>query len=286
MLLAWDAHIYWARFEGHYSSDFVGGADMYRLYIDETGNSDMGSSDDPNHRYLSLTGVFASREDMRAVAIPRLSQLKELVPAHDPDEPIILHRKHILQKRDCFSCLRDVELEQRFNEGLLAILRDLEYRVVTVVIDKQAHLRRYNTWRADPYHYCLEVLVERYALWLNSNGQSGDVLAEVRGKDADKRLRDCYNGIYERGSSFVRQDVVQRVLTSNKLKLKRKEDNIAGLQLADIIAHPSAQYVRSAFAGLQLEENFGSRIVELLLDHKYNRSWWGRVRGYGIKWLP
>ena len=29
----------------------------YRMYIDEVGNSDLNASTDPNHRYLSLTGV-------------------------------------------------------------------------------------------------------------------------------------------------------------------------------------------------------------------------------------
>jgi hypothetical protein len=29
----------------------------YRLYIDEVGNPDLGASTDPNHRFLSLTGV-------------------------------------------------------------------------------------------------------------------------------------------------------------------------------------------------------------------------------------
>ncbi|HUT24239.1 MAG TPA: hypothetical protein VM492_07865 [Sumerlaeia bacterium] len=29
----------------------------HRIYIDEVGNSDLESSDDPNHRFLSLTGV-------------------------------------------------------------------------------------------------------------------------------------------------------------------------------------------------------------------------------------
>ena len=29
----------------------------HRMYIDEVGNSDLGASQDPNHRYLSLTGV-------------------------------------------------------------------------------------------------------------------------------------------------------------------------------------------------------------------------------------
>ena len=30
----------------------------YRIYIDEVGNPDLKSSDNPNHRFLSLTGVI------------------------------------------------------------------------------------------------------------------------------------------------------------------------------------------------------------------------------------
>ena len=30
---------------------------MLRMYVDEVGNADLNASQDPNHRYLSLTGV-------------------------------------------------------------------------------------------------------------------------------------------------------------------------------------------------------------------------------------
>ncbi len=31
---------------------------MLRMYVDEVGNTDLNSSHDPNHQYLSLTGVI------------------------------------------------------------------------------------------------------------------------------------------------------------------------------------------------------------------------------------
>ena len=31
---------------------------LYRIYIDETGNHDMTHADDPNQRFLALTGVI------------------------------------------------------------------------------------------------------------------------------------------------------------------------------------------------------------------------------------
>ena len=50
---------------------------MYRLYIDETGNADLNASDDPNHRYLSLTGVIIHQDHIRNVVTPQLNALKQ-----------------------------------------------------------------------------------------------------------------------------------------------------------------------------------------------------------------
>lgn len=41
--------------------------EKYRIYIDEVGNPDVESSDNPNHRFLSLTGVIIDLEYVRNV---------------------------------------------------------------------------------------------------------------------------------------------------------------------------------------------------------------------------
>jgi hypothetical protein len=44
---------------------------MYRLYIDETGNADLKASQtDPNHRFLSLTGIIMHVDYTRTTLIP------------------------------------------------------------------------------------------------------------------------------------------------------------------------------------------------------------------------
>ena len=47
----------------------------YRIYIDEVGNPDLGSSDNPNHRYLSLTGVILDLDYVRATLHPQMESL-------------------------------------------------------------------------------------------------------------------------------------------------------------------------------------------------------------------
>ena len=48
----------------------------FRMYIDEVGNSDLGSSDDPNHRFLSLTGVVVDLRYVSEVLYPQMEDLR------------------------------------------------------------------------------------------------------------------------------------------------------------------------------------------------------------------
>lgn len=42
----------------------------YRLYVDEVGNADLKSSDNPNHRFLSLTGVILELNHVSQTVYP------------------------------------------------------------------------------------------------------------------------------------------------------------------------------------------------------------------------
>lgn len=258
----------------------------YRLYIDEVGNSDLGASSDPNHRYLSLTGVVLELEYVQQVVFPTLENLKTRFFQSHPDDPIILHRKELVNKAQPFESLRDPVIEAAFNAYLLEIIRELEYTVITVVIDKMEHQQRYQAWRFDPYHYCLTVIVERFIRWLQSKNAVGDVMAESRGGKEDLRLKGSFERVYEKGSDFVGPDVFVRHLSSRQLKVKSKGNNIAGLQLADLLAHPSFRATLARHHNEGLSETFGGQIARILEEEKYYRSPRGYIDGWGRKWLP
>lgn len=75
-------------------------------------------------------------------------------------------------------------------------------------------------------------------------------------------------------------------LTSRQLKVKPKANNISGLQIADLVAHPRFKAARALLAREPLPANFGGEIARILLDAKYDRSSTGTIDGWGIKWLP
>lgn len=172
----------------------------YRLYVDEVGNSDLGASKNPNHRYLSLTGVIFDLEYVESTVFPAVEALKRKYFDSHPDEPVILHRRELANRKPPFEALRDPAVEKSFNADLLRLLSDLDYTVVTAVIDKLEHQQRYQGWRFDPYHYCLTVIVERYALWLRAHGAEGDVMAESRGGSEDRRLKEVFGQTYRDGT--------------------------------------------------------------------------------------
>ena len=166
------------------------------------------------------------------------------------------------------------------------MLVKLEYTVITAVLDKLEHQRRYATWRFDPYHYCLTVIVERFVLWLNARNASGDVLAESRGGKEDRRLKDSFERVYEKGSDYIKPEQFAQRLTSRQLKVKSKSNNIAGLQIADLLAHPSFRATLARHERQALPGNFGGQIAGILEERKYHRSDRGQIDGWGRKWLP
>lgn len=92
--------------------------------------------------------------------------------------------------------------------------------------------------------------------------------------------------MYEEGSEWVLPGVFAQRLTSRQLKVKPKANNIAGLQVADILAHCSYKGALARRMRQELATNFGGQICQVLEDLKYNKSPSGKIEGWGRKWLP
>lgn len=260
----------------------------YRMYIDEVGSASMKGPLEGKNRYLSLTGIIMELGHVDGVAAPAVEALKRRHFKTHVDDPIIFHRRELAGRLYPFKELMDSVAEQRFNTDLLEMMNSLEYTVCTVAIDKLQHEERYKVWRFDPYHYCLLILVERLVLWLEGKGagDSGDVLAEARGGKEDRRLKDSFERVYENGSDYITANRIQERLTSRQLKVKTKSSNIAGLQIADLIANPSFLAMQARREKQALPSNFGGKIVSILEKSKYYRDNRGSIDGVGRKWLP
>lgn len=244
----------------------------FRMYVDEVGNPDLGNSDNPNHRFLSLTGVIIDLDYVKNVLHQEMEALKVRHFGSHPDEPIILHRKELLRGKPPFHNLKAPDRRQVFDEELLDHLGKWQYWVITVCLDKKKHKDTYNVWRYDPYHYCMIVLLERFNFWLNRHATKGDVMAESRGGKEDMRLKVSFHRLWKQGTDYVDPDKFQESFTSSQLKVKPKTSNVSGLQLADIIAYPSRAEILNEenLLGRSLAP-FSKQVIKIL-QSKYDRQ--------------
>lgn len=244
----------------------------YRIYIDEVGNPDLESSENPNHQFLSLTGVIIELGYAASVVHPQMEEIKHRYFQAHPDEPIIFHRKEMFNNRYPFEYLADPAIRKAFDRDLLRLMKDWQYKVISVCLDKKKHKETYSVWRFDPYHYCLAVLLERFVFFLKRNDACGDAMAESRGGKEDIRLKDSFERLWENGTDYVAPDQFHACLTSRQLKVKTKANNIAGLQLCDLIAHSSRNEIlreQRLFKGSIFP--FGEKVIKIL-EGKYDQE--------------
>jgi len=241
----------------------------YRMYVDEVGNADLRSSADPNHRFLSLTGVVIELGHVESVVHPQMEALKSAYFESHADDPVILHRKELLNGRGPFVRLRDAAVRAAFDRELLDLMRAWDYTVISVCLDKKEHRQKYTVWQHDPYHYCLADLLERYVCFLNRRGRRGDVIAESRGGKG-RRLKESYARSLERSSGYADAAQIGGALTSRQLKVKQKSNNLAGLQLADLVAHPSRNEILSEHGHSVTIAPFAAKVIAIL-QCKYDR---------------
>lgn len=257
----------------------------YRLYIDETGTDAPPVSDHPNHRFLSLTGIVMSRREMDHAAA-RLSDLKQTVfgKPHPDDRPVVIHWSSIPTRKGPFECLRDEVNARRFSELWTAFLKDTDFTAFTVSIDKASMSRKTHWFVRHPYHYAMEILLERYILFLKRRGACGDVMPEERRGRKDHDLQAAFDEVRVSGTRFLSNESVSDHLSSTKLKFRSKFDNVAGLQIADCVSSIGATLVRPETRSMNELENAVSAV---LLETKYARHpRTGKLWGTGLKRVP
>lgn len=254
----------------------------YRLYVDESGNADYPKK---NHtradlRYLSLTGIAISENECANALSSKIDNMKYLLTG-DYDEKFTLHRDEIKERKGIYSSLNDPEIEAKWNYLIEDLIRNTNYTLFCVVIDKSWHRENYPSPN-HPYYYCLEVLLERYIRFLDSVNGRGDVMFESRGRNEDNELRKQYGRIFTYGNRYMPPSLIQRFLTSKDIKLKNKTQMIAGLEFADLLALVTKLDTLSIYGHIDhISSKFMQEMVAWVKDKYYERG----VKGYGRKLL-
>ncbi|PHR46546.1 MAG: hypothetical protein COA32_10400 [Fluviicola sp.] len=211
----------------------------YYLYIDESGDHGL-TKINPNFPVFLLCGVLFNRstyENLRQ----RFNELKSSVW---DDKKVIFHSRDIRKCEKEFQVLFNMELKEKFYEGLNQIISESEYRIIASAIQKNKYIKQYGRLGNDVYELSLSFIIERAVFFLDSLNKEDielNIVIEKRGKKEDRQLHQHFQRLLARGTGYVS---AERLKSYNiDIEFKDKKDNINGLQLADLIAYPLARYV-------------------------------------------
>jgi len=184
----------------------------------------------------------------------------------------------LMSRSSVFSPLAVEAVRREFDNAFLEVVRAATFTSLIVVIDKAKHQNSYAS-PFPPYHYCLVALLQRYGFWLGN--RVGDVMGESRGKVEDQQLKSAFSTLHSSGDWTQRATFYQQHFSSKEIKLQPKFKNIAGLQLADLLAHPAKL---RCLANRQLvgvkESNFGKIVADVFWT-KIRKRWDGNSSGFG-----
>ena len=243
---------------------------MKVLFLDESGDHNL-SVIDPQYPMFVLGGVIVEQDYADGVLTKALNEFKQTLFGRTD---IILHTADIIRNRNGFERLKEADFRARFLAGLNDLMRRLRYTVVACAIRKEDHLSRYGVAALDPYLLSLDVLVERFCFDIGKRAGGGVIVAEKRDPTLDRQLDLAWLNLKIQGTRFVQANHIgERVLGLN---LRAKKDNIAGLQLADLVVSPIGRHL----LGKPDREDWH------IVAEKFRRSPNGRVDGYGLVVLP
>jgi hypothetical protein len=210
---------------------------MKALYLDESGehNPSANSADYP---IFVLGGIIADKDYTDGLLTDMLDNFKRQWLGQTD---IALHTADIAHNRKGFEALGDAGIRKQFYEQLNALMWELRYSVVACVIRKDTAAFRQFSAR-DLYLVCFETILELFCQEVGDVRDGGMIIAESRSsRRLNLALEREWSNLKANGAGHTPGKVVaDRIMALN---LRPKRDNIAGLQMADLVVSPIGRHL-------------------------------------------
>jgi hypothetical protein len=243
---------------------------MKILFLDESGDHNL-SIIDPSYPLFVLGGIIMDKHYAENELTQALNDFKLKMFARTD---IILHTADITRNKNGFQRLKEPAFRDAFYQALNQLIQKLKFTIVACVIKKEAHLSKYGLAALDPYFLSLDILVERFCLDIGNTMHGGLIIAERRNPTLDHELDLAWLNLKIQGTRYMQAHQIERRIIG--LKLSAKSENIAGLQLADLVLTPIGRYIM----GKAIKEDFK------IIESKFRRNQHGLWKGYGLVVLP
>ena len=208
----------------------------YVVYVDESGDHSLVSIDESFPVFVLAFCVFHKRHYAEKI-IPALEKLKFNYFGHDS---VVLHENEIRKQKGAFSFLSHLPTRTAFVSSLSSIMDASNFILISCVVDKK-RLAKSSALPPDPYHVALDLCLaalHKFLLEKEQDALKTHVVVECRGKKEDSALELVFRRICDGDNATARPLPFDVVFAD-------KKTNLAGLQLADLVARPiGLSYIR------------------------------------------
>lgn len=215
----------------------------YVVYVDESGDHSLASIDKDYPVFVLALCVFHKRHYAEKI-VPAVHKLKFNYFGHDC---VVLHEHEIRKQKGDFAFLSHLPTRHEFMERLSSVMEASNFILIAGVVDK---VRLGRNDGANPYHIALGICLEALREFLAEKKQDQvktHVLVECRGKKEDAELELEFRRICDGENPGNRALPFEIVFAD-------KKTNLAGLQLADLVARPvGINYIRPQQANKAFE---------------------------------
>jgi hypothetical protein len=241
----------------------------YYLFLDECGDQNLANFD-PLFPIFTLCGIIISENDYNTMG----QKIIEMKQKYWKDKKVIFHSREIRKCEKGFEILFDLDIKKSFYEDINLIMIDSTYSIISCSILKEPYIRKYGRL-GDVYGLSLSYIIERTVFFLdnlNINNIELNTYAEKRGKKEDLSLLNYYNELLDRGTYFVKPSRIKVYFKS--FEFKNKQDNIIGLQIADMAAYPITRHI--------LDSSSANHAFDILESKIYTQN----GKKHGLKKFP
>lgn len=242
----------------------------YFLFLDESGDHGLTNIDEQFPIFV-LSGILISESNYKLMS----AQLADIKKEFWGNKKVIIHSRDIRKCQNEFTILFDEEIKKNFYSKINDLITTQNYVIISSAINKDKYIKLYGRLSDDVYEISLSFIIERAVFYLDdfaSNVNALNVIIEKRGSKEDQKLNDHFNSLLSRGTGFVKPIRIKNY--NSNCKFQHKKEDVAGLQVADLIAYPIARYV--------LDPERANPAFDLLASKFYSKN----KKRFGLKIFP
>lgn len=242
----------------------------WHLYIDESGDHGLANLDISFPVFL-LCGIIVNEVDYEILR----KNINTIKHQFWQNKEVIFHSRDIRKWQNEFQVLINEKARTNFYAQINQVIQNSNYTIVASAINKELYINNYGKLSNDVYELALSFIIERAIFFLDTQldkNKKLEIIIEKRGKKEDQKLAEHFQRLKARGTGYVKAERLKALELS--IIFKDKKDNINGLQLADLIAYPTARYV--------METNRANPAFELFENKFYSKN----GKKYGLKIFP